>query len=86
MTGILLSSFLLLIVGLLDDYFDVSPYLRFGANIFISALVISYGLGIPFISNPFGAQAAGGIKKLFMTHPPVEERVAILRDMLGAGK
>lgn len=54
MTGILLSSFLLLIVGLLDDYFDVSPYLRFGANIFISALVISYGLGIPFISNPFG--------------------------------
>ncbi len=54
MTGILLSTFLLLIVGLLDDYFDVSPYLRFGANIFISALVISYGLGIPFISNPFG--------------------------------
>lgn len=52
--GILLGSFLLLLVGLIDDYADSSPYLRFGANLFISALVIAFGLGIPFISNPFG--------------------------------
>lgn len=52
--GILLSSFFLLIVGLLDDYFDVSPYLRFFANILISAFVVSFGIGIPYISNPFG--------------------------------
>ncbi|PIT96772.1 zinc metalloprotease HtpX [Candidatus Campbellbacteria bacterium CG10_big_fil_rev_8_21_14_0_10_35_52] len=33
-----------------------------------------------FISSPFGARAArSGIKKLFMTHPPVEERVKALR-------
>ncbi|HEY4511299.1 MAG TPA: zinc metalloprotease HtpX [Candidatus Paceibacterota bacterium] len=31
-----------------------------------------------FISNPFG-QAAGKLSKLFMTHPPVEERVRALR-------
>ena len=31
-----------------------SPYLRFGANILISAIVIGFGLGIPFVSNPFG--------------------------------
>lgn len=54
MVGILISSFLLLIVGLLDDRYDLSPYLRFGANILISAIVIGFGLGIPFISNPFG--------------------------------
>ncbi len=52
--GILLASFLLVVVGLLDDYFDLSPYFRFVANILISALVIGFGLGIPFISNPFG--------------------------------
>lgn len=52
--GILLSSFFLLIIGLLDDYFDLSPYFRFFANILISALVVSFGLGIPYISNPFG--------------------------------
>jgi heat shock protein HtpX len=31
-----------------------------------------------FISNPFGAKAAKGISKLFMTHPPIEERVSAL--------
>jgi heat shock protein HtpX len=34
-----------------------------------------------YISNPFGAKAASGISKLFMTHPPTEERIAILRGM-----
>ncbi len=52
--GILIASLLLMIVGLLDDYFDLSAYWRFAANILISALVIGFGLGIPFISNPFG--------------------------------
>lgn len=52
--GILLGSFLLLILGLFDDYFDLSPYHRFLANILISSIVIGFGLGIPFISNPFG--------------------------------
>ena len=32
-----------------------------------------------YISNPFGAKAAmSGIAKLFMTHPPIEERVEAL--------
>jgi UDP-GlcNAc:undecaprenyl-phosphate GlcNAc-1-phosphate transferase len=52
--GILIASALLIIVGLIDDFHDSSPYLRFISNIVISALVISFGLGIPFISNPFG--------------------------------
>ncbi len=34
-----------------------------------------------FISNPFGAQALkGGLAKLFMTHPPIAERIAALMD------
>jgi heat shock protein HtpX len=39
-----------------------------------------------FISNPFGAGAAKGLSKLFMTHPPTEERIAALRglDISGA--
>lgn len=52
--GILIACGLLIIVGLLDDYFDLSPYLRFSLNLLISAVVIGFGLGIPYISNPFG--------------------------------
>lgn len=52
--GILIANFCLLLVGLADDYADVSPYLRFLLNLGISALVVGFGLGIPYISNPFG--------------------------------
>ncbi len=36
-----------------------------------------------FISNPFGAESKSGkmIRKMFSTHPPMEERVALLRGM-----
>ncbi len=54
MIGILIGSFLLVIMGLIDDYADTSPYVRFFGNLFISGLVVGFGLGIPYISNPFG--------------------------------
>jgi Zn-dependent protease with chaperone function len=31
-----------------------------------------------YISNPFGAKAVKGLSSLFMTHPPVEERINAL--------
>lgn len=31
-----------------------------------------------FIANPFGAKKTSGFHKLFMTHPPVEERISAL--------
>lgn len=34
-----------------------------------------------FIANPFGSKALSGMHKLFMTHPPAEERIKILRGM-----
>ena len=52
--GILITSAVLVVVGILDDYFDLSPYLRFSLNLIISAVLIGFGLGIPYISNPFG--------------------------------
>ena len=52
--GILIANALLLMVGLWDDKYDVSPYKRFGLNLIISVTLVMFGLGIPFISNPFG--------------------------------
>jgi heat shock protein HtpX len=34
-----------------------------------------------YIANPFGPGKMKGISKLFMTHPPVEERLAALRGL-----
>ena len=34
-----------------------------------------------WISNPFKGKALGGFHKLFLTHPPLEERIRILRGM-----
>ncbi len=34
-----------------------------------------------FIANPFGPKSLKGFHKLFMTHPPAEERIKALREM-----
>src|SRR3990167_3760405 len=34
-----------------------------------------------FIANPFGAKSTSGLHKLFMTHPPIEERIRALTEM-----
>lgn len=53
LVGILLPAFLISIVGILDDKYDLNPYLRLGTQVFIAAIVVASGIGIAFISNPF---------------------------------
>lgn len=48
------ASLFALITGVLDDKFDLSPYLRFFINIFCGLIIIASGVGIPFITNPMG--------------------------------
>lgn len=50
--GILVAGAALVIIGLLDDKWDISPKKRFVANFVVAGLVIFAGLGIPFINNP----------------------------------
>lgn len=54
MMGVLLGGALIVALGILDDYRDISPYVRFVVNLIIALIVISFGLGIPYVSNPFG--------------------------------
>lgn len=55
--GILLGASLLVLVGIIDDYRDVHPYIRFGVNIVAALLAVAGGAGISFITNPL----TGGI-------------------------
>ena len=50
----LVAAFISLMVGVLDDKFDLSPYLRFVINILCAVLVVYFGANIPFITNPLG--------------------------------
>ncbi len=48
------ASFIALVIGILDDKFDLSPYLRFAANFVVAMIVVGSGIGVPFITSPLG--------------------------------
>lgn len=52
--SIFIAGFIALIVGVFDDKFDLSPYIRFFINILCALIVVSAGISIPFITNPLG--------------------------------
>jgi len=55
--GIYLGAIVAAITGLIDDKFDLNPYVRLGVLMPIAALlVVGLGVGIPYINNPFGGQ------------------------------
>ena len=51
---ILFAGALVVIVGLLDDKYDLSPYLRFASNIAAATIVVLQGVQLNFITNPLG--------------------------------
>lgn len=52
--GILIGATILVIMGVLDDKYNLNPYLRLGLGLVAAAAPIASGIGISFISNPFG--------------------------------
>jgi UDP-GlcNAc:undecaprenyl-phosphate GlcNAc-1-phosphate transferase len=52
--AILMGSGILVVVGLLDDRFDLNPYFRMATCLLAAGLVVGSGIGIGFINNPFG--------------------------------
>ncbi len=52
--AILFASFIAVVVGIIDDKYDLSPYIRFIVNIICASIVVFAGVSIPFITNPFG--------------------------------
>jgi UDP-GlcNAc:undecaprenyl-phosphate/decaprenyl-phosphate GlcNAc-1-phosphate transferase len=54
--GIIAGAAVLAVTGFLDDRFEekVSPYLRLALNILAALMVIGAGIGIAYITNPWG--------------------------------
>ena len=68
--GILIGAFFITALGILDDKFNLNPYLRLVAQFVIAGIPIMAGIGIAFINMPFN-----GI--LDLSHP------RIVFDLLG---
>jgi UDP-GlcNAc:undecaprenyl-phosphate GlcNAc-1-phosphate transferase len=54
--GILLAALIIVVVGVLDDKYDLNPYLRLLTNIIAAGLIVAFGVGITWVTNPFGGQ------------------------------
>lgn len=52
--GIIIAAFFSLIVGVWDDIKDISPKLRLITNFITAIIVVGSGIGIAYVSNPFG--------------------------------
>lgn len=52
--SVIVAGFFVVLIGLLDDRYDISPYIRFIMNIVSAVIVVSSGVTIPFITNPLG--------------------------------
>jgi UDP-GlcNAc:undecaprenyl-phosphate GlcNAc-1-phosphate transferase len=63
--GILAGALILVVVGLLDDKFDINPYVRLILQFIAASMPIIAGIGIAFVSNPFG----GGV--IDLSHPRI---------------
>lgn len=54
LAGILAGGLIAVLVGFLDDRYDLSPYFRLLTCFLAAGAVVLGGIGIAFISNPFG--------------------------------
>jgi UDP-GlcNAc:undecaprenyl-phosphate/decaprenyl-phosphate GlcNAc-1-phosphate transferase len=52
--ALFVAGLIALIIGIADDKYDISPYIRFLGNIVVALIVVKAGITIPFITNPFG--------------------------------
>ncbi len=52
--GILIGAAILVVMGTLDDKYNLNPYLRLALGFVAAAAPIAAGIGIAFVSNPFG--------------------------------
>ena len=52
--GILVGALILVVMGFLDDKYNLNPYLRLGLGFLAAAAPIASGIGIAFITNPMG--------------------------------
>lgn len=79
--AIILAGIIIVVIGSLDDLFDLNPYFRLLTNLAAAGIVVGAGIGISYITNPMG-----GIIYLDSIKIPVEflgrvRNIVVLADL-----
>ncbi len=53
--GIFVGGLIIALAGVVDDIFDISPYLRLALGVLAAIIVVMSGIGIAYVSNPIGS-------------------------------
>ena len=65
--GLVIGGFLIFILGILDDYFDIHAWIKIIIEIIIVLIIISFGFKINLITNPFGDSISIGVFSIPIT-------------------
>lgn len=52
--GLLLGCAIIVIAGILDDVFNLSPKIKLGAQVLAASVLVYFGITVNFITHPFG--------------------------------
>lgn len=80
--GILMASFFALIIGLFDDLKDISPLFRLFTNFISAMIVVAAGIGIAYVSNPFGGVFDLSHPQIFFSFMGGTHSIWLLADLL----
>ena len=52
--GILIGSTVIVILGIFDDLYDLSPKIKLIGQIAAAAILVCFGIKVEWVTNPFG--------------------------------
>lgn len=52
--GVFVGALILLVFGVLDDIFSINPWIKLTGQIMAASVIVIFGIGINFITNPLG--------------------------------
>lgn len=79
--GILIGAFILVIMGILDDKYNLNPYLRLIVQFIAVLIPISTGIGIAYLTNPLGGIIDLSQPQIQITILGVHYTIWILSDL-----
>lgn len=81
LSAILIAALITLIVGLIDDVRGMNPYIRLGINFLCAGVIVVSGIGIAFVSNPFGGVIDLSWPRIGLTLFGVHREIWLLADL-----